>query len=268
MKLQTIESEYCIWIRDEIPDRMEMRVMDLLKIDKKIKKPPAYFYEVLGFIGTQLLRSSVITMILLINFFIIIPLIEPHVPVFLYIIVPLLVIVNIWGIRLLVTNPYSTQFEFVLYCGVYGAVSALSFFLMSEKFAYYLLRIHFGNFYYVMTTILFVLSAVALLYYQIWKFSGYRKNVGYDRTAKYSALLPIAPSLGYTFSHSTSKNEYVSGIILVVLYYLIGIFWAYVGAKFIHKYFFMKHNVHMVKFERPKGNSKEAKAMKKAMKIK
>lgn len=243
-----------------------MRGVNLLKIDKKIKKPPAYFYEGFEFIGIVFLRSTVITLILLINFLILIPLLYPHVPVFLYIIVPLLVVMNVWGIRLLITNPYSTQFEFVLYCGVYGAVSALSFFLMSEKLAYYSLHIQFGSFYYVITTSLFIISAASLVYYQIWKFSGYRENVGYDRTAKYSSLLPIAPSLGYIFTKSVSGN--LSNIMFVMLYYLIGIFWAYVGAKFIHKYFFMKHNIHMVKFERPKGNSKEAKAMKKAMKIK
>lgn len=94
----------------------------------------------------------------------------------------------------------------------------------------------------------------SLVYYQIWKFSGCRVIVGYDRTAKYSFLLPIASSLGYIFTKSMSGN--LSNIMFVMLYYLTGIFWAYVGAKFIHKYFFMKYTIYMVKFERARAGIK------------
>src|SRR5690625_5595683 len=88
---------------------------------------------------------------------------------FLWLLMPLIVALHLWGIRLSIKNPYSTQLESVLFLGVYGVVGALTFFIMIQGISFYILNIS-ALIYYIVINMLLVISTCFFIKYQIDKF--------------------------------------------------------------------------------------------------
>src|SRR5699024_2234773 len=72
---------------------------------------------------------------------------------FLWIILPFILIIHLWGIRLVIKNPYSTQLEMILYIGVWGLLGAISLFITVLGVIYYTFHI----------TIKFILFVIVIL---------------------------------------------------------------------------------------------------------
>src|SRR5690625_7012851 len=85
---------------------------------------------------------------------------------FLWLLMPLIVALHLWGIRLSIKNPYSTQLESVLFLGVYGVVGALTFFIMIQGISFYILNIS-SLIYYIVINILLVISTYFFIKYLI-----------------------------------------------------------------------------------------------------
>ncbi|WP_373895123.1 hypothetical protein [Virgibacillus sp. CBA3643] len=90
---------------------------------------------------------------------------------FLWIVSPLILILHLWGIRLVIKNPYSTQFEMVLFMGILGLFGAISLFIMVQGMSYYTLHIT-SVYYYIIINLTTILLTYIFVKYQIDKYAG------------------------------------------------------------------------------------------------
>lgn len=185
---------------------------------------------------------------------------------FLWIFLPFIIILHLWGIRLMIKNPYSTQFEMLMFMGGLGLFGAISLFIMVLGMSYYSLHIT-SLFYYIVISVSTILLVYIFVKYQIDKFSGdptqERKK---SNQSKYMGLLSAAPGLGYLFSISM-RDSPLELIFNVLCVYFFAMFLAYFAAKFIHRYFFMKTNMEYVTYQ-PTTYKKRKKAKKQGIEIK
>src|SRR5699024_5799477 len=77
---------------------------------------------------------------------------------FFWIILPFILIIHLWGIRLVIKNPYSTQLEMILYIGVWGLLGAISLFITVLGVMYYTFHIT-SAFFYVIMILVTIISA-------------------------------------------------------------------------------------------------------------
>ncbi|MCJ0930441.1 hypothetical protein MST22_04665 [Virgibacillus halodenitrificans] len=219
--------------------------------ETKVKELPTYVQKQLQFVGVNQVKSSTIVMVLImLDLFIAIPLFYPLTPVFFYITIPLLFITHVWMVRLLFKNPYSTQFEFILFIGTYGLVSAVCFFVLSIKMSIHYLYIESIS-YYISSPAMFFIVIGVIVYYYHRKFSLISKREAKGAVNQYGPLFALVPALGYMIAQSINHSEVLSNTVLVIVFYFFTTFYSYVGIKFFHKYFFMKKNSHLVKLEQP-----------------
>lgn len=114
--------------------------------------------------------------------------------------------------------------------------------------------------YYFISFAIFIISVVSLIIYQIKKYSNIKPVNNKERALeelikarkeKYYSVAAIFPALGYFVAHNwIIKSDDLALGILVLIFYLMSFFYAYIGAKFFHRYFFMKANpsfVHLLK---------------------
>ena len=93
---------------------------------------------------------------------------------FLWGVLPLLVILHTWMFRLIIKNPFSTQFETILYIGVFGSIGSLTFIIMLYGISLYVLEIY-SVIYYLVLTLALLMSSFILIKYQIDKYT-WRSN--------------------------------------------------------------------------------------------
>lgn len=235
--------------------------------DIKYRDLPDYIKEHLSFMFTLTIRAHVLILMLVLDFLVIVPLLYPVTPRLLYFLVPLLLFINGWSIRLLIVNPYSTQFEFIRYAACYGTISSIVFFSLSQKISVYMLGLETNTLYYVLTTFLYLLSFIMFGVYQFWKYS--RIRTGFKASSLYvGGVASVGPGLGYIFSRSIHQYEKLSNIVAVLCFYFLAVFWGFVGAKFIHKYLFMKKNKHLITYEKPPKSHYKRKLVSRDLKIK
>ena len=206
----------------------------------------------LQFIDTMNVKSSLVIIILLLfDLPITIGLASTMNWFFLWILAPLIVIIHLWTIRLLIKNPYSTQFEVIRYTGVLGIVGAFSFLLLSQGMAYISLYIS-SSLFYMIVNITFLIMSYILIKYQIIRYSeNQRKEQQKSDQSKYIGLMIISPAIGLILFQLTKDTSLLQLTIMVALIYLLSLFYVYVAAKFIHKYLFMKVNIDYVTFQTP-----------------
>lgn len=104
-----------------------------MKIDPAVKHQDLSpdFQEQLGFIAIADVRPSVIISVLtLYDLPLLIGLLSILKLEYLLIVSPLIIIIHLWSVRLLIKNPYSTQFEMILFLGVFGLIGSLTLYFM------------------------------------------------------------------------------------------------------------------------------------------
>src|SRR5690625_1835506 len=89
---------------------------------------------------------------------------------FLWLLMPLIIFLHLWGIRLSIKNPYTTQLESVFFIGLSSTIGALTFFIMIQGISFYILNIS-ALIYYIVINMLLVISTYFFIKYQICKFS-------------------------------------------------------------------------------------------------
>lgn len=164
---------------------------------------------------------------------------------------PLLILIHLWAIRLLIKNPYSIQFETVLFIGFWGAVGGICYFILAQKIAYFNLGIE-SAVYYVIVSVGYIIAAIILIGYQVKKYANIKKqgNNGKRRSySRYGVVVALAPALGYLIAqNSKRKSEYLMYCIILAVSLLFCILLTYFSAKYFHKFFFMKANKHLAAF--------------------
>lgn len=186
---------------------------------------------------------------------------------FLWIILPFILIIHLWGIRLVIKNPYSTQLEMILYIGVWGLLGAISLFITVLGVMYYTFHIT-SAFFYVIMILVTIISAYILLKYQINKYAGDpTKEIKKSNQSKYMLLLSTAPGLGYLSYQTIKGTGVLESAILTAVIYLFAIFFVYVAAKFLHRYFFIRTNMKYVTYQ-PITTKEKKKIIKQGVEIK
>lgn len=229
-----------------------------MNINEEIKSKrqlPQYVNEHLMFLVVDHIKYLVFgfTFVFL-DLFIIVPLLYPFIIEYLFFTVPFLLFIHIWAIRLLCKNPFSIQFESILFIGSIGVVGSYVFMLLAQKMAYHYVGITETS-YYVFTTIIYLIIAVILVFYQIRKYAIIKKKTkeGKGRSiAQYTSIAAIAPAIGYILAQNViKKSEILMHMTLIIIFYSFSIFFAYIAAKYFHKFYFMKANMHFVTFQKP-----------------
>lgn len=186
----------------------------------------------------------------------------------LWLLSPLIIIIHLWVIRLMLKNPYSTQFESVLFMSVSSIIGTISLYIFVHGMSLYVLDISFVLYYVMINVIIFVASYL-LIKYQIDKYSGdptkerVKKNPSQFTIALYSG----APAVGLILAYATGDTAVLKHYVSLGVSFLFLFFFVYFAAKFTHRYFFMKANIDYVTLEQPSKKEK-IKLMKKGVEIK
>ena len=170
---------------------------------------------------------------------------------FLWLLMPLIVALHLWGIRLSIKNPYSTQLESVLFIGISSMIGTLTFFIMIQGISFYQLNIS-APIYYIVINMLLVISTYFFIKYQIDKFS--RDPTEEQNRAnpyKNSAFLSTVPILGSVIGRQLTDIDPLEFFIILGLIFLTYCFHVYAAAKFMHRYFFIKRNFAYVAYKKP-----------------
>lgn len=252
----------------------------MLRIDKNIKtkRLPNYISQQLYYVKTDEIRSSVCGMTyILIDLLIILPLLSPFIPIYVYLIAPPLLLLHGWNIRILIKNPYSVQFETLLYIAALSLAGMFSFFLIAQKIAYFYADIKDGRFYFI-NTMLYLAATIGILFYRLNKF----KNLSYEtliemkkaETAKekkrnrYDSLLYAALCLGVATIRFMRHGGRISNVFAFVCFWGLALFFSYTAIKFIHRILFIRANIERAPVEIPSKKEFKKGIVKRDMKIK
>ncbi|MCG1028494.1 hypothetical protein J5S49_09335 [Virgibacillus halodenitrificans] len=226
-----------------------------MRIDQNLsrKQLPLQFNKMLSFIDTFNIKPGITIFLIIFLDTALLPLLYPRVHIIWIITMPLICFIHIWALRILFKNPYSVQFEAILFTGFLGTVASIIHLVTFLKMSYYNLNIG-SSFFYVTSGTVYALIVVLLVIYYIKSYSNIRDNKRKAGTSvvKYSSLIVIAPTLGYVIAQIViNKSENLTNIMLLAVFAFFSIINAYLAVKFIYKYFFMKKNKHLIHLQEP-----------------
>jgi len=170
---------------------------------------------------------------------------------FLWLLMPPIIFLHLWGIRLSIKNPYSTQLESVFFIGLSSTIGALTFIIMIQGISFYILNIS-ALIYYIVINMILVISIYFFIKYQTDKFS--RDPTEEQNRAnpyKNAAFLSTVPILGSVIGQQLTDNDPLEFFIILGLIFFILYFHIYAAAKFMHRYFFIKRNFAYMSYEKP-----------------
>ncbi|WP_130860277.1 hypothetical protein [Gracilibacillus phocaeensis] len=195
----------------------------------------------LSFVEVDQVKFGIVTMMFCIyDLALILGLLSIYKMEFLWMVLPFIVILHLWGARLVIKNPYSTQLETVLFLGVWGLLGAISLWIMVQGMSYYNLHIT-SVIYYILIHISILLLGYIMVKYQFDKYSGDpMKERKASNQSKYYGLLDVAPAMGYIIAQTVSDTVVLKHVLGLVLVYSFTVLMMYIGAKFLHRYFFIK----------------------------
>jgi len=226
--------------------------------------------EQLGFIYPSDVKSGVIVFVLLLyDLPLLLGLLSLASVKIAWVLSPFILLFHVWGVRFLIKNPYTTQFEMILFTGSLGLMSSLSLFVIVQGIL--LQKLELGPVYYTVITILFLIGFFVIAKYQINKLT---KDPTIER--KRSKIERHLNSIGSALlgSGGLGTMGYVSGQRLEPSFFatlvLIGFFMLfnfYIGAKFLLRFYFMKINPSFINYH-PLSNKKKKKVLKQGIKLK
>src|SRR5690625_2780420 len=163
--------------------------------------------EQLGFIYPSDVKSGVIVFVLLLyDLPLLLGLLSLASVKIAWVLSPFILLFHVWGVRFLMKNPYTTQFEMILFTGSLGLMSSLSLFVIVQGIL--LKKLELGPVYYLVTTLLFLIGFFVIAKYQISKLT---KNPTIER--KRSKIERHLNSIGSALlgSGGLGTMGYVSG---------------------------------------------------------
>jgi len=184
---------------------------------------------------------------LLLDAFVLIPLLFPYMKAFLYVILPLLAGISIWAIWLLCKKVEDIELDSVLFSGYLGVVGAISYFLMGLKYSY------IGGIqspiYYIVMCVLFLATVYFSILQQYKKYDSIEKRPKKNTPAWQYTLVRVSVPVGYIIA------QYIMGlsptlvlVVMTIVWYGFSYLFIWILAKSFHKYFFIKENIHLVYF--------------------
>lgn len=230
----------------------------MMKIAKNVKRKqlPEHIKQQLDPFSTMQIKFAIssITFFLL-DLLIILPLIVPVIKVVIYITIPLLIFISIWAILLLLRKAEDTELESILFLGCLGIVGSICYFILALKYSY-MLGIE-SPLYYIISIIIFVLTVYLFIHHQIKRYSNLEKEKKKETPLWHYKVLSISVPAGYLVAH------YVMGIsdgyvlsLMTVVFMGFSVFYIFILAKYLHKYLFIKANIHLVRFSNKELNQR------------
>lgn len=239
-----------------------MTIRNRLKIDKDIpkKKLSRHIWTNLGFLVGEMRALSGGKLIML-DMFVIFFLLTSVVHSYIYIVAPIWLLLTAWQIRLHIKNPYTVQYETVLFYGVFGLSGAVIHLILSHKLAYIYMGIT-SMVFYVLILAVYLFASWMIVQYQLKRFTQWERTGNTRQRSRLlvnsAGLLAGAPALGYSFAQATKESEKVMYVVLFLIMVFFSLLCFYFGAKFLFRYVFMKANPHLVKLQQPsKKDSKQ-----------
>jgi hypothetical protein len=87
------------------------------------------------------MRGNIITLILAMDILIVLPALgNPFQPLYVYILVPPIALLNFWGIWIII-NSRKCQVQYTLFRGIFGIVYSIGLLVIAQKFAYTMLKL-------------------------------------------------------------------------------------------------------------------------------
>src|SRR5699024_6573748 len=186
---------------------------------------------------------------------------------FLWFVLPFVLIIHLWAMRLIIKNPYSTQFEMILFMGIWGALGAFTLFILVQGMLYYTPQIS-SLLYYVVINLATITLIYICIKYQFNKYGGDpTKERKRGNQSKYIGVLTVAPAIGLILGQSIQETVILKHVISTAVIYFFSILLFFIAAKFIHRYFFMKVNMKYVIYQ-PISNKEREKKIKQGIEIK
>ncbi|MDQ0221245.1 hypothetical protein ELQ35_20885 [Peribacillus cavernae] len=186
---------------------------------------------------------------------VLIPLLFPVIKLVLYITIPLLIFISVWGIWLLIRNAENTELESLLFLGYLGIIGSLCYFILILKYSFMLGII--SPIYYVGSFLIYISLIYLFFRHQFKKYSTLEKKLPKKTPAWQYTLVTISVPAGYIAA------QYIMGFtpsillsIMSVVYFVFCIFYIFILSRSFHKYFFIKANIHLVKFANKKLNQR------------
>lgn len=241
-----------------------------MKIDTKIKYQnlAQHVKEQLSFISTEDVKPSVIIFVVIMYD---LPLTLGQLgilkPLFFWIVLPFFFIIHMWGIRLLIKNPYSAQMEMILFMAVWGIIGAISLLIVLQGMSYFTLHIT-SVFYYIVISLTSVILTYICIRYQCNKFSSdLTKEKKRSNQSKYIGVLFASPAVGYMLAQGMAETVVFKHVGNLIVIYMFAILLIIIGVKFSHRYFFIKANMEYVKYQ-PISAKERNKVLKQGVEIK
>lgn len=222
-------------------------MLALLEV-KRIRELPIKVQEHLLLLSTFQIKPIITVYTFIILNFAIIPLVYPNHLKLTLIVIPFIVLVNLWCLVLLMKNVYSIQITVFLFLGVLGVVGTVSYYILFYKYVFLLLEIKNISFLVISFLALLLFVIYLIVYYsnlhKLENISSSKINIGVPAT--------LGPVIGYVLYQFVSKHSDEAVLTLMgVTFYIFTLFFAYTAVKLIHKYMFIKTNLHLVKLEKP-----------------
>jgi hypothetical protein len=113
------------------------------------------------------MRGNIITLVLLMldMFILLMTFVPPFQPIYAYILVPPIAFLHLWGIWVVI-NPRKRQVQYTLFRGVFGIVCSLGLLIVTQKFAYTMLKLQ---------TPLYFIFSFSLYFFALYHY--YQKHV-------------------------------------------------------------------------------------------
>lgn len=219
----------------------------LLEVKRK-RQLPYKIQEHLLLPNTFQIKSIIAVYTFILLNFSIIPLIFPNYFILSSTAIPLIVVVNLWCLVLLLKNVYKIQISVLLFLGVFGVVGTISYYLLFYKYVFLLLGNE--NVYFLGTS--FIALLLFIIYFMVYYSNLHKIKSKSPTNINRGLSATLAPVIGYVLYQfvSNHSNEAVLSL-MGVIFYIFTLFFAYTAVKFIHKYMFIKANIHLVKLEKP-----------------
>jgi hypothetical protein len=177
--------------------------------------------------------------------------VDPYVPIFAYILFPLIIFINLWVIWIVI-NPVKRQVQHILFIGVYSVLSSLGMLLITEKFVYFTMGVRtpyyaiFSIGGYALVLFLLIRLHFKALYSGFYMTGNRKKNSKLNKQfGRIGAFTSFGIVLGQiVVAKSASYNQMIA-VLSGLMLFLSVIFIMMMHC--LHKYWLIRKYPHLVK---------------------
>lgn len=230
----------------------------MFEINKEIKRHnlPDHIKEGLAPISIFQIKFMIgVLTFFLLDFVIMIPLLYPTYKPILYVTLPPMIIISVWAFWLLIRKRENTQMESLLFLGFLGIVGSFCYFVLAMKYNY-MIGIQ-SPFYYIFMLLIYITFIFLFVRNEHKKYSSLQVKLKKKTPVWQYTIALIAPGAGYIFAHYImGLGSFLVLTVMSVIYFGLSIAYIFILAMGFHKYFFIKKNIHLVRFANKELNQR------------